>query len=591
MKYLWVLLTIVAAGCLNSCIFDNYSADDCAVEDGINLVLSLQMPFETPSTRAGVGSLPAEQIRDFRVVVVSLPEDAAGNAVPDEEATVEVNERLLNVPRFVSGPEQILVGAVTPDRKKRVYFLLNFDTQNLGLRKSDGTPLDLRDDGLYLPGPNGRAAIDDAVFKAPTGMYGGAGLADYRVPVTAVHEVTVPPLGNVTLVRDENIPGLVYKANEGRPFYLVRAVNKISLTLENATGIKSVDDERVFDIEPVDIRLTEFSISKLDSGESNYVFAHLDENDPLFSGFAADGDLNPAWMKWLKAEADKTQNDQNIDKYEWLTSYRVPAMDRGQDANAERTFTLGSDVSPRIHSSNNRPLSESSFALPAVYFPETHYIPEGDSRQQYLLTCKFEEYDEVNNETVPTTYSTVLPNLESLFRDTHVKINLKYTDAAHVELNLVVLPWYVAAEEEWTYDKTVTIADNGFIKWENAEDDNTETCRLVLKTDGSSAVGTFSIASPVNDEWYAYLIPLTGDPDAFVFTDAQGREIASPHGIIGGSNDDIKIYIKQRTTFTPEQNSAKLQIMVRTADNRFLEADVCAGEPVNYTIIQNQNIF
>ena len=162
-----------------------------------------------------------------------------------------------------------------------------------------------------------------------------------------------------------------------------------------------------------------------------------------------------------------------------------------------------------------------------------------------------------------------------------------------VRLTLIVQPWFNAPAEEWHYTHVVTVPEDGAISWQNYTNDDKEECRLIVKDDGTSAEGTFMITGPHNDIWYAYLIPLTGDPDAFYFADEEGNELSEdPHGLIDGKTPG-KIYIRRRNMWTSEQNTAKLQIMVRTADNRYLEANVCptGSGKTYYTIIQNRNIY
>lgn len=624
LKYAWLQILLAAAvACgTSACVIERFPDDDGlhGNPNAVNLILTMQMPAGITGTRAAE-TLTAEELRELRVVIVSLPVDSSGNRVSDEEPVVEFNELLTNVVLNTMGQRELMFEDVIPDRQKRIYFLANCENSSssyLDIRDGNGTPIELTAPAAYIP-VGGHAPIDDAVFTAPAGRYGDTytygieqRITDYHVPVTAVHELTVPTLD---VLRKLAHPGRQWTYEIQNPLYLVRAVNKINVTIVNNTGALSSKNDGTFFIPPTDVRLVSFSITKISKGKS-YLFAHLDEEDELFKSYRlpaselekpayARADLNPAWMRWLADEARKSQNE-NYRAYQWLTSYELPETDNV----VSRLFDF-EDIA-QWTSSSNTDGGNTEWTAPAVYFPETIYIPAEDSdddesdeaegvaaggEQQYVLTCNFEQ--QASDGSVKNTeYSAVLPNLESLFRNTHVKVRLSITDNADVQLDLVVLPWTLAPEEEWHYSRIPTVTENGFITWENASYDSQEDpeatsttdYRLVLKENGSAAVGTFMISSPVNDEWYAYLIPLTGNPDAFMFVDEMGKEITNPHGIIDGSNS-ATIRVCQRNAVTAEQNAAKLQIMVRTADNRFLEADVCKGDPTYYTIIQNRNEY
>lgn len=633
LKYAW--LQVVAAAvlgcCTAACVSDHYAYDfeRCEAPYRVDLALSLQMPRsgeESRTTRAAADNLPAERIRDLRVVIVSLPETSRGERLIDTKPCVEVNELLHDVEFDRFGQRELLLRLVLTDRKKKIYLLANCEKDKnnyLAIRDAAGNAnIDLSADAVYLPGSDGRAPIEEYTFTAPTGPYGatyayGAAedvIRDYCVPVTAVHELTIPTLAEVRAAAGQTTE-LVCRVES--PLYMVRAVNKLDVTIENNTG-STIADDGTQTIQPTQVRLKSFSISKISTGKT-HLFARLDEADALFDSYRPTAeelarpvyersDLNPAWMRWLKAEAQKSQDDSYAPYYQWLTAYWLPAG-VAHAAMPEQRFTEA--VSGWLESTRQAERQlPSEWSAPTVYFPESRYIPADDPEaanegaaaaeapeQAYVLTYEFEQRTS-GGQLSTIRREAVLPNLKSLFRNTHVKIRLSITDKADVQLTLVVLPWTLAPEEEWNYHHTVNIAENGFLAWQrdeagNAtfEDDNQRDCRLVLRTDGTAAVGKFTIASPVNDLWYAYLIPLTGNPDAFMFVDEKGVEIAGdPCGLINGT-DPATIRIRHRYDTTSEQNTAKLQIMVRTADNRFLEADVCKGEATYYTIIQNRNHF
>ena len=596
------MVAAVIIYCCAACVVDPNPGGYGFDGEKIILSLSVQRPAGQPETRADVQTtasasqyLPAEQIRELRVVVVSLPTDSRGRAVAGESPTVEVNSLLSTVAFDRFGCTELMFKDIRSDRVKKIYFLANCERDYLDIRNAAGRNLDLGNDATYLPAADGKAPIEEAIFTALRGTYGNAYVygdnvttSDYCVPVTAAHYIEIPTVDELKTMATLD-SRLVYKIEQ--PLYLVRAVNKINLTLENNTG-STLTQEGHNLITPLDVRLKSFSLTAISTGKS-YLFAHVDTEDRLFDSYQPSPeelalpfymrrDLNPAWMRWLAAEAEKTQNDQAA--YEWLTKYELPETITNVDLELtceQNNWTSSTRMT--------NPTLPTEWTSPEVYFPETLYIPDGAKGQEYLLSCTF-EIRKADGTIREVTHQAVLPQLESLFRNTHVKVRFSVTDNVDLHLTLVVLPWTNAPEEEWHYTHTVAIAKReDFIKWTDAEADNTETCRLVLAAE-TTAVGTFTIASPVNDEWYAYIIPLTGDPDAFMFVDEEGNEIETPHGIIDGTTP-ATIRIRERHLAAYEQHTAKLQIMVRTADSRYMEADVCDGDPTYYTIIQNRNRF
>lgn len=154
-------------------------------------------------------------------------------------------------------------------------------------------------------------------------------------------------------------------------------------------------------------------------------------------------------------------------------------------------------------------------------------------------------------------------------------------------LHLEVLPWDDADTETWEYTDNVAIAEEGYLAWTGAQSFDKNTARLVVNPDGTPAIGNFTISTPKNASWHAYLLTESGDPDAFMFVDADGNEVAEPSGTIDGVTP-ATIRVKPRKTVVEQNNVARLQIMVETA-GRWLVADVCEGKPEYCTIIQNQN--
>lgn len=597
---LHTVVSLIVWGGVTSCIWDDYENNGAnAANETVGLSLSIRM-LASGSTRADA-ILPTEQIHDLRVVVVDLGVDSSGQPIADQEATVEANVLLREAQDLLDRNRQrkLKFEKILADRQKRLYFLANCESDQspwLAMQR-DGEAVDLSDPQLYLPDASGKAPIEACIFTAPTGDFeearadAGEPFAGYRIPVTAVHTLAVPSVDVLKAspdLRPDLDAQLTYYVKQ--PLYLVRAANKLDLSFENIT---SASEGPSGASTVTELRLKELKITEICTGQS-WLFAHLNEQDDLFDDYQPANpaaplyerpDLNPAWMQWVAAEADKTQapdSEHGGLTYEWLTDYSLPAG--ASHATRTLSFPTGNWLSS-VHDTDPA-ASPSRFDIPTWYFPETRYIPTGADEQRYVLTCVVEERSVGSTTVIETVYSAPLPRLNSLFRNTHVKIHVTVNDNASLKLILHVQPWVDAPVEEWDYRNTVTVAEGGFLHWsDNATDDRTEA-RLVFPRDNSIVTGTFTLSAPLNDEWYAWIIPTAGDNDAFMFVDASGNELTGdPHGPIG---TEATLRIKCRNAATTQQNEARLQIMVRTADNRFFEADVCEGGATSYTLIQNR---
>lgn len=201
---------------------------------------------------------------------------------------------------------------------------------------------------------------------------------------------------------------------------------------------------------------------------------------------------------------------------------------------------------------------------------------DNDEAEQLAFSVPVDNY---NGGRPEQTLGALLRN--HIYRYTINSVNVT------ANLRLEVLPWDDAETEEWDYTDNVAIAGEGYLAWEGMQSFDKLTARMVVIPDGTPATGSFTISTPHNALWYAYLIPESGDPDAFMFVDADGNELDVPSGSIDGTTPAV-IRVKPRETMVSQNNVARLQIMVYTAGH-WLVADVCEGQPEYCTIIQNQN--
>ncbi len=169
------------------------------------------------------------------------------------------------------------------------------------------------------------------------------------------------------------------------------------------------------------------------------------------------------------------------------------------------------------------------------------------------------------------------------------------TEVANTEvaLTLNVEDWG-DAETVWDYTENPGLAAGGAIKFDET------TCgidygkaEVVFRNDKADIKANFTLAQPVNATWHAVFIHESGTQGAFLFVDSNGNEVESVSGNIDGSQANLTI----RTKDTPvtENNRARLQIIVSTADGRSVTADVLKDGGYNadktyITLIQNHQL-
>ena len=154
-----------------------------------------------------------------------------------------------------------------------------------------------------------------------------------------------------------------------------------------------------------------------------------------------------------------------------------------------------------------------------------------------------------------------------------------------VQLICTVKDW-TYEEEEMQFTDVVTIHEDGKLKWRDTSINsfNTETGEVLIKSNGTPAVGEFHIETPLGATWHASLIPIgEGQVDAFEFVDGSNT------GQIGNDHAIIKIRAKNTENLANVQK-AILRITVSTSDGRTMVVNELTPAGASYkefTIVQN----
>ncbi len=321
----------------------------------------------------------AERMHNIRIVILSRKDD--------EQWIVEHNYfEGFSSGTTVSGTRQFKVKA---NAKKRIYIIANGGACEI---HNGATPLEISDGSLYIPDSNGLSVIDRATFSIPEDS------ALQSIPMTAVYELEVEDKDTETKCS------------------LVRAVNKLTLSVNNATQTPT-DPANPSSSLKRSIRLLGWSLDK--TAADNYLMPHVNKN-AAGAYWVADTDRNTEialsgnWVDWLAEETKKNQ-ETDILRYQWLTDYEIPA------GTERKPMTYIYETAPQIDADG----SSTSYTAPAVYFTESSERIDGNplKLQEYTFTLFTEERYEGDSEWKKRQYTAVLPQVASLFRNTHVVIN------------------------------------------------------------------------------------------------------------------------------------------------------------------------
>lgn len=237
-----------------------------------------------------------------------------------------------------------------------------------------------------------------------------------------------------------------------------------------------VYDATKFDIEfnnnrDCDVTVKSFTLSA--PASSMYLMPHLNEDAGVYkvnkankdeigvkAPFKIDDGEELFWIDWLKYAADESQanepNKELADNRGWILEYAIPEgaqqiapKDLLQYANSGQTLKLE---------------KAKTTALPTFYLPESKNIATTSTfaqglEQEYMLNIVLTEEREggLKTQAFPDVR---LPNLRSLFRDTHVVIRLNLQPHI-VECEVSVVPYVIInLEPGFGWDKLPDVDDD-----------------------------------------------------------------------------------------------------------------------------------
>ena len=329
---------------------------------------------------------------------------------------------------------------VEENSTKKIYFIANEEQVKANVESG----IVWSDNRLYIPETNGIAPVD----KITTFLMQDESILSEGMPMTSVYDVEIGEQPK--------------KMN----CYVVRTTNKLSLSYTNETEQVPANPGTGGSIfaRRRTIRLLGWTLESI--ADQTYLMPHVNKNQEDKYWVVNTERKTPEslggthWIDWMRTETEKESQP-----YQWLTDYEIPT----EATHAVYTYWSDRNKAPVIvpkdgvnNIDGNFPIS---YQAPVIYLAESrnreYYGPEHGSTpadsstpedtyknlmlQQYRLTIITNELDE-NLENKPenwkaASYTAILPQLASLFRNTHVKVNITFKGAGQLALFAEIAPW------------------------------------------------------------------------------------------------------------------------------------------------------
>lgn len=263
-------------------------------------------------------------------------------------------------------------------------------------------------------------------------------------------------------------------------------------------------------------------------------------------------------------------------------SYNSASVTRDMDTSAEM-FNVTNDLTSVDTDLGFKAITENKQYV--LYLPE-HAVTTGSKIEVTVLNKGSKtEGPNLNGKNFiyfkQYTDGTTSESAESfdIVRNFHYQYIIRSVkEDAPLTLTLTASPWNLV-ESELHYKAQVGAM--GTITWGEGvkPDDNKQ---IVLDATNSSATFHFELSTPTGATWYATLVPMGGDENAFSFSDTE--VVTTQSGPVGQASGTISIRAVNTTGVVEDNNVARLEIIVVTNDGRTINVtDMLGGQ---YTIMQ-----
>lgn len=327
-------------------------------------------------TRSGSGNTLAENemMKTFRIVILH------------QNGTVEHNIHYsLDVPQ----QQKSIILKITPNEKKKIFLFANEESVS-AVEGTAGVNRTLTDFfNSYTENMSGFANAANNLYFAPDYSDGKP------IPMSSMYEIEVPAQGNVE-----------------KTFYVARVATKFTMNFMNWRGEK--------------VTVNSFTIAH--HADKNFLMAHVNDSEQNTQLFGE----GRTWIDWLKKVSDASSENDDYATTEaagWLKDYQLPTQANKARTYTHGTVTIGLPTVDIDYPDNSKPgVAEN---VPVFYLPESMNLKEGatDGEQEYILTLN------INGRTEPFVFP--LPNLKSLFRNTHVMVNITLYNSMEIIVDVI----------------------------------------------------------------------------------------------------------------------------------------------------------
>lgn len=451
-------ICLVLCGWLGFASCTDESFESPREEEDNSIFLTFRTAVAGASTRNPDGSSEADaEIRQLLVVIVSeeKTEESTGSAGNATQWGVEHSRLITKEGASIGIPlSDEYTFEVTTGCRKRIYLIANHN----GLKDADGNPLGFGSNS-FIPGANGIVPVEDFVFALDWDKANGYKYNpdEYGIPMTAMYEINVPAIKDLPENTDE------YKLGD---LYVVRAATKYSFNFKNTSAhrniqVNSVDIEKVITDRMYLMPHVNKEKDNEDGTDKYWVVSDKATEKKYLQNKTNSWFTNREWIDWMVEEEKKTNSSATLPdgNEEWLTDYKVPVPD-GETSTYNMKYTDPVEVPANTDKKEEKDLD---FVSSSQYF----YLPESCSQenepdeqkrqlklQKYTLTVHTTETFEGNGNknSREKSYTAPLPHLASLFRNTHVKVNIVFNDY-DVDWQVDVEPyWEVKLDPEFGLD-------------------------------------------------------------------------------------------------------------------------------------------
>lgn len=353
-------------------------------------------------TRATVDELPSnEKMQKLRIIIVR------------PNGKVEINQKY---DVASNNTEHLAQLKVVVNETKTIYLVANEDGAE-GL----STVLDAATVGSSLG-----SKLTDFSF---TPQYNGN---DKPIPMSSCYKVYVGE-------EEETIEKTLYVVRTATKFTFTFTNNSTSNAIISNLSISSVADKTYL--------LPHFNSTDGFSGASEDFYVKRATDNSLVSfSTATDREF---WIDWMQRVVDESNTDEEntdlSDEHGWITGYSLP-----NDA----THTAWKiDDNKNIEVSKLTSGKSGTATYGPVYLCESKYLMNTgatiNDEQEYTLGLKITDKDGTKEAK---TFSEKLPNLRSLFRNTHVKIDVVFS-GVDAQIYAGIVYWGIIAEVDGIIEK------------------------------------------------------------------------------------------------------------------------------------------